>query len=185
MDRDHEVEGLMIVAKLMCAAARTAPKGRGMDLLETAILTGDDKNRVADKMREIGTEVKQPFFIRDADNLNASPAAVLLGTRLKPMGLDFYCQMCGHKTCKETEQAGSVCIFNSNDLGIATGSAVAVAARHHIDCRIMYTIGIAARDLGLMGNDVRIAMGIPLSVTGKNVFFDREKKKKNEEEEKK
>ncbi|MFH1740488.1 MAG: DUF2148 domain-containing protein [bacterium] len=177
MDRSHEVEGLMMVAKLMCAAARTAPKGRGVDLLVTHILTGEEKSSVAAHMREIGTKVKQPFFLRDADNLDAAPAAVLLGTRVEPMGVDFYCDMCGFGSCQQTKERGGICIFNSHDLGIAVGSAASVASRHHIDCRIMYTIGIAARDLNLLGEGIRIAMGIPLSVTGKNIFFDREKKK--------
>lgn len=176
MQAEHEIEGLLTVAKLMCAAARTAPKARGVDLLVTSILSSEEKQRVSAKMRQIGTATQKPFFLRDADNLDASPAAVLLGTKLQPMNLDFYCGMCGHNSCQETKDLNGVCIFNSHDLGLAVGSAASVAARHHIDCRIMYTVGIAARDLGLLGQDVRIAMGIPLSVTGKNIFFDREKK---------
>jgi len=177
MDQGHEIEGLLMVAKLMCAAARTAPKARGTDLLVTRILSGEEKSRVSAKMREIAkTSEKTAFFARDADNLDAAPAAVLLGTRLDPIGLDFYCNMCGYGSCEKTKEAGGVCIFNSHDLGLAVGSAVSVAARHHIDCRTMYTVGIAARDLRLLGEGIRIAMGIPLSVTGKNIFFDREKK---------
>jgi uncharacterized ferredoxin-like protein len=37
----------------------------------------------------------------------------------------------------------------------------------------MYSIGRAAMDLGLFSKDVKQALGIPLSVTGKNPFFDR------------
>jgi uncharacterized ferredoxin-like protein len=37
----------------------------------------------------------------------------------------------------------------------------------------MFSVGRAAVELGLLGPDVKIAMGIPLSVTGKNPFFDR------------
>jgi uncharacterized ferredoxin-like protein len=176
MDRGHEIEGLMTVAQLMCVAARTAPKARGTDLLVTSILAGEDKSRVSAKMREIGNTTKKDLFLRDADNLDAAPAAVLLGTRLEPIGLDFYCNMCQHGSCQQTRETGRVCVFNSHDLGLAVGSAVSVAARHHIDCRIMYTVGIAARDLLLLGKDIRIVMGIPLSVTGKNIFFDRGKK---------
>lgn len=177
MNREHEIEGLMTVAKLMCAAARTAPKARGKDLLVTRILSETDKSQVSAKMREIAkTSQKAAFFARDADNLDAATAAVLLGTRLEPAQLDFYCDMCGYGSCQQTKEAGGVCIFNSHDLGLAIGSAVSVAARHHIDCRVMYTVGIAARDLRLLGEGIRIAMGIPLSVTGKNIFFDREKK---------
>lgn len=42
-----------------------------------------------------------------------------------------------------------------------------------IDNRIMYTAGIAAKEMGLLGQDVRIILTIPLTVTGKNPFFDR------------
>ena len=59
------------------------------------------------------------------------------------------------------------------DLGIALGSAASVAADHRADCRIMYTIGKAAVRLGLLGPEVEIAHGIPLSVTGKSIYFDR------------
>ena len=158
MDRAHEIEGLLTVAKLMCAAARTAPKGKGMDLLETHILIGDEKIKVSARMREIAEKVKQPFFARDADNLDAASAAVLIGTGEQTMGLDFYCGLCGFDSCKATKEAGGLCIFNSHDLGIAVGSAASVAAAHHIDCRIMYTIGMATRDLGLMGDKMRIIM---------------------------
>jgi uncharacterized ferredoxin-like protein len=39
------------------------------------------------------------------------------------------------------------------------------------DNRIMYRAGVAARDMGLVDWD--FVMGIPLSATGKNIFFDR------------
>ncbi len=181
MDRSHEVEGLLTVAKLMCAAARTAPKAKGRDLLTTGILEGEPKREVSAKMREIGEKTKQVFFLRDAANLDAAPAAVLLGTAMETMGLDFYCGLCGHPSCKATRESGGTCVFNGHDLGIAVGSAVSVAAAHHIDCRVMYSIGMASRDLGLPAPDLRIVIGIPLSVTGKNIFFDRENPRKPDE----
>ncbi len=47
-----------------------------------------------------------------------------------------------------------------------------------VDNRIMYTVGQAVLEMGLLGEEVKIAYGIPLSVSAKNPFFDREKKKK-------
>jgi uncharacterized ferredoxin-like protein len=44
---------------------------------------------------------------------------------------------------------------------------------HRIDNRIMYSVGKAALDLGLLGKEAVVAYGIPLSATGKNPFFDR------------
>jgi uncharacterized ferredoxin-like protein len=69
--------------------------------------------------------------------------------------------------------AGGICAFNSGDLGIALGSAVSRAADLRIDNRILFTAGKAAVELGMFGDDIRIAYGIPLSVSGKNPFFDR------------
>jgi uncharacterized ferredoxin-like protein len=37
----------------------------------------------------------------------------------------------------------------------------------------MYSIGYAALELRLLGDDVRQAVGIPLPITGKSPFFDR------------
>ena len=57
------------------------------------------------------------------------------------------------------------------DLGVAIGSAVKMAGECHIDNRIMYTIGAAVKELNLLQSD--IILGIPLSVKGKNIFYDR------------
>jgi len=57
------------------------------------------------------------------------------------------------------------------DLGIALGSAVKMASELNVDNRIMYTVGAAAKDLQIMDADGMV--GIPLSMTGKNIFFDR------------
>ncbi|MCX8107770.1 MAG: ferredoxin domain-containing protein [Verrucomicrobiae bacterium] len=56
---------------------------------------------------------------------------------------------------------------------MAACSAAAVASRHYIDNRLMYSIGRAAIQLGLFNDKVKQALGVPLSVTGKNPFFDR------------
>ena len=67
---------------------------------------------------------------------------------------------------------GPVCMFQAIDLGIALSSACSVAARFHVDNRMMYTIGGPARKLAWMTSQVII--GIPLSCAGKNIYFDRD-----------
>ena len=57
------------------------------------------------------------------------------------------------------------------DLGIALGSAVKVASDLNVDNRIMYSIGLAAKKMNLLEADE--IQGIPLSIKGKNIFFDR------------
>ena len=71
----------MSVAKAMMSAARTAPKGCGVDNLEIAALGLSRLSRLARKMREIGERDSKAFFLRDADNVENSQAVVLIGTR--------------------------------------------------------------------------------------------------------
>ncbi len=169
-----EVAALKQVAQLMCLAARTAPKGKGADNLSIVIVEGADKDRLAAEMRRIGDETELEFFNRDAGNVDAAPVVVLLGTRIERIGVPN-CGFCGFKDCEDNAAHDGICAFNTGDLGIAVGSAVSVAALHHADNRVMFTAGKAAMRLGLLGEGVRIAYGIPLSGTGKNPFFDREK----------
>ena len=74
------------------------------------------------------------------------------------------------QTAAAADYPGPNCIFKITDLGIATGSAVKCAASHNIDNRVMYTAGVAARRLGLM-EDCTVVYGIPLKVSGKDIFF--------------
>jgi uncharacterized ferredoxin-like protein len=57
------------------------------------------------------------------------------------------------------------------DLGIALGSAVKVAGDLNVDSRIMRSVGETAENLKLMNADY--VVGIPISIQGKNIFFDR------------
>lgn len=173
LNPEQNAEYVVEVARRMCVAARTAPKARGADNLVTAILVaGPERDALAAEMRRYGEAAGAPFFARDAANLEAAPACVLIGTRLQRLGIPG-CNLCGYDGCAASEGAGARCAYNAGDLGIAVGSAVSVAADCRVDSRVMYTIGISAVNLGLLGADVKIAFGIPLSATGKNPFFDR------------
>jgi uncharacterized ferredoxin-like protein len=167
-----ETPGLKSAAETICVAARTAPKGKGKDLLVTALITGGEKDLLQARMRLIGERDNVPFFLRDAGNLDHAPVVVLIGTRKEPLQLPA-CGYCGFADCEDMLNAGGTCSFNAGDLGIAVGSAVSVAADLRIDNRIMYTAGKAAIELGFLGEGVLIAYAIPLSAKGKNPFFDR------------
>ncbi|MFH2202324.1 MAG: DUF2148 domain-containing protein [Elusimicrobiota bacterium] len=167
---------LQDVAAHMCVAARTAPKTKGKDFLIITALTKADKNRVIAGMRRTAKREKRPGYARDAGNLKGVDHVVVLGVKSAAAGLD--CGFCGRRTCKDLKRARGVCAFNSIDLGIALGSSAALAARFHVDNRLMYSIGKTAMDLGLLGRGVVQAIGIPLAATGKSPFFDRESKKK-------
>ena len=173
----HEDEvkdkSLRRVAELMLIAARTAPKGRGMDHLHMAILEGKDIQNVSDKMMEIGEKTGAHYFSRDAKNILASPVLVIMGTRISSLGLT-HCGNCGFSDCDEKNQNPDIpCAFNTGDLGIAIGSAVGIAMDNRVDNRIMFTVGKAVLALGIFDPDVRVIYGIPLSSTSKNPFFDR------------
>ncbi len=174
MKRSEELEksAATRVAEFMAASARTAPKGRGIDNIEVISIDDESwKKKIIDTMMAIASKEDRPSFARDAGSISLSPAIIIIGVRSNPAGLN--CGFCGYGACDSLKKAGGVCSFNSIDLGISTASAVEMAASFHIDNRIMYSIGRAALDLKLFSADVKQALGIPLSVTGKSPFFDR------------
>ena len=170
---DIEREAVLATARRMCAAARTAPKAKGIDHIETMILTDGDKDRVADELERLSEPLQYRFFLRDAGNVRAAQALVLIGVREDQRGLNAGCRHCHFEDCADCARKGGVCVYDPMDLGIAIGSAVAVAADDRVDNRVLFSAGRAAMSLALMGGDVRMVMGIPLSIKGKNPFFDR------------
>ncbi len=164
-------ETVLRIAEAMCLAARTAPKAKGLDLLELAVVDGEEIGKLSAKMKELGESLKRPGLLRDAENIKHAEAIVLLGTKTRTLGLD--CGFCGRPSCAAAEKDKVVCAYNPNDLGIALGSAVSVAADNRLDCRVMYSVGKAALALGWFGKETVIALGIPLSASAKNPFFDR------------
>ena len=138
-----EKKAVLTVAELMAAAARTAPKGCGIDNLEILLVTDSEKDRLAEKMREIGKDKGIDFFVRDGYCVDASGVVVLIGTRIKPIQCPN-CGYCGYADCAENRASNGVCSFNTGDLGIAIGSAVSVAADHRCDNRVLFSAGKAA-----------------------------------------
>jgi len=174
-----ETEGLMQVANLMVISARTAPKAHGDDDILTMILTGKEKDSVADEMDKRGNQTGIENWKRDADNVKMSCVLVLIGVDgFKSIGVN--CGGCGFKNCKEfkmatkntgTDYDGQNCVFKVMDLGIALGSAVKTASMMNVDNRMFFHAGAAAKRLGFL--KCSLVVGIPISATGKNVFFDR------------
>ncbi|MGM0441011.1 MAG: ferredoxin domain-containing protein [Elusimicrobiota bacterium] len=165
-------KGVRDVANFMAIAARTAPKARGRDNLVIKIFKKNELKELADNMIETGKKTSRPqTFKRDADNIEKADCLLLLATRYSTLELD--CGFCGKNTCLKAKESHITCAYNSGDLGIAVGSAVAKASDFHIDNRIMYTVGYTVKKLNLLGKDIAMALGIPLSATGKNIFFDR------------
>ncbi len=179
-----EQEAARLAASLMAAAARTAPKARGLDSIQTLIVDGEDLETLAAAMEEKGREKgsKTAFFARDAQGVRSAAAVLLIGVTGEPKkpNSPLDCGACGYSGCAEFLGAkksegedfrGPLCLFQSLDLGIALGSAARTAGALNIDNRMMYSLGAAARRLKLLDCDVVI--GFPLSVTGKSPYFDR------------
>ncbi len=55
--------------------------------------------------------------------------------------------------------------------GVALGVAAKAAAEMNIDNRLFYSAGAAAMSLGFLEADMIV--GLPLSISAKNIFFDR------------
>lgn len=165
---------VLLIAKQMMLAARTAPKARGIDNLSIAIIEGNIIVEIANKMKQIGEQSGMKIYERDADNILQSDCVLIIGTKISPLGL-VKCGMCGFEKCseKQIQNPETPCVFNTGDLGIAIGSAVSIAIDNRVDNRVMYTIGQAVIELGILGREVKIIYGIPLSATSKNPFFDR------------
>ena len=79
-ERDIRHEHVLDVARQMMTAARTAPKGKGVDIIEVALVTGDDVKVLSDKMVAMVEEHGMKFFLRDADNILSAEGIVLIGT---------------------------------------------------------------------------------------------------------
>ena len=161
------------VAQEMCAAIRTAPKTRGLDYIDCCIVTGDELQALANKMEELGNATGASSLIRDAGNVRVSHAVVLAGVRNVYRGLKGLCRYCGFADCDACSNAGGTCVYGPMDLGIAVGAAVALAAAHHIDNRVMFSAGRAAMELGYLDKEFGCVLAIPLSVSGKSPYFDR------------
>ena len=163
-------------AELMAVSARTAPKTAGQDYVEIKVIGGDKIEKLADEMINYGKESGKGNFDRDGENVRNSEQVILLSlNEAAVIGLD--CGACGFDKCEELklksgpEFDGPICAWRLMDLGIALGSAVKTASLLNVDNRIMYRIGVAAKKMGLIEGE--IVVGVPISASGKNIYFDR------------
>ena len=162
-ERDARHEHILQVARQMMTAARTAPKGKGIDIIEVALITDEEIKQLSDTMIAMVEEHGMKFFLRDADNILSAE---------QTQGLN--CGHCGFTTCVGRTE-GVPCALNSIDVGIAIGSACAMAADLRVDTRVMFSAGLAAQRLNWL-KDCKMVMAIPVSASSKNPFFDRKPK---------
>jgi len=177
-----ESDAIQTVAGLMALAARTAPKAVGLDSVAIGIVNAKDRGKIAERMVAIADETGMDFFRVNAEQVKASDALVLIGVDGKT-ALGLNCGGCGFASCEAMTKAGAAakgkkadypgpnCVFKVTDLGIAVGSAVKTASIHNADNRIMYSVGVAAMQLGVI-KGCSIVYGIPLKASGKSIYFD-------------
>jgi uncharacterized ferredoxin-like protein len=189
------LDALRHVAKLCATAAMTAPKSGGQlflrggkPFIETVIV--EDKptlTRLAEWLRARGNKLREPIWYRDADTAEKLDLVLFIGlAKWYPPLYD--CGACGYPTCGEFtknaarqrtaapgaddwEFAGPICQLRCVDLGIAVGSAAKAASLNNIDTRCQTRIAAAARHLGIIEADLAVALS--MSVTHKNIFFDK------------
>ncbi len=170
-------EAIELIGQLMAVSAVTAPKSKGENFVTVELITGKKLKKIGEAMIERGKKANDPFYIRDGESVLKSDGMLLIGVKdAKPVGLN--CGGCGFERCIREEETkemrdfkAPVCMLRILDMGIAIGSAVKTASIHNVDNRIMYRAAVVARELGY--TDADIVMGIPFSVSGKNIFFDR------------
>lgn len=178
-ERDLRPEVVRSLAEAVMVAARTAPKAKGRDLVEIAMVTEDDIYALAAAMRRVSERTGLKFLLRDADNIERAQAVILIGTREAGSVCGLNCGYCGSATC-EAKPCEVPCVMNSIDVGIAIGSACAKVADLRLDSRVMFSVGWAAKLEGVMP-DVDQIIAIPLSASSKNIFFDRQSSRPAEE----
>jgi uncharacterized ferredoxin-like protein len=181
------------VAQLCAVAAMTAPKSGGQlfvkgakPFIETVIIDERDTLRqLADWLRARGTKLKDPIWFRDADTAEKLDLVLFIGlAKWYPPLYD--CGACGYATCAEFLRAapaqhtaeaedwefpGPICQLRCIDLGIAVGSAAKMASLNNVDARCQTRIAAAARHLGVIQADLAVALS--MSVSHKNIFFDK------------
>ncbi|MEY8339150.1 DUF2148 domain-containing protein [Lachnospiraceae bacterium 62-35] len=199
MEYGIEKSAVRTVAELAALAARTAPKSHGVDHFSICLANKDEIRQLGERMIEIGKEKEAQLLQKgehfaskakatamdwhsDGECVGASDEILLIGLNgRKPVPKN--CGLCGYATCGEMLKApianagwpGPFCANLMVDLGIAISSAASVLVRHHVDNRMFFKVGLAAKDLGMMP-ECNCIIALAMSATGKNSYFDRPEK---------
>lgn len=82
-ERDTRHERVIQAANAMMTAARTAPKGKGFDMVEIKLITDEDIQTLSTAMLAYSEKTGMMFITRDAQNILHAEAILLIGTRQK------------------------------------------------------------------------------------------------------
>ena len=92
-ERASRHEHVLDVARQMMTAARTAPKGKGVDIIEIAMVTGDDLKVLSDKMVAMVEEHGMKFFLRDAANILQAECVIIIVDLFSKRKLAMLCAL--------------------------------------------------------------------------------------------
>ena len=109
-ERDSRHGQVLAAARQIMTAARTAPKAKGVDIIEIALVEGDDLRYLSEKMIAMVEEHGMKFFLRDADNLNQAECVILIGTHSLTHGLN--CAHCGYSNCGDKLTICFICFIS-------------------------------------------------------------------------
>ena len=99
-ERESRHEHVLHVARQMMTAARTAPKGKGVDIIEIAMVTDGDINILSEMMVKMVAEHGMKFFLRDAENILNAECVLLRYTSGLLVSRRISCRAPGYKrTC--------------------------------------------------------------------------------------
>ena len=170
-ERDLRANTVKALAEAVMTAARTAPKAKGRDLVEVAMITDEDIEHLSQTMIQMSEESGLKFLLRDAANILQAEAVIIIGIKQENSVCGLNCGYCGYASC-EAKPECTPCMMNGVDVGIAIGSACSKIADLRLDSRVLFSAGWAAKRLDLLqGADLVFA--IPVTAASKNPFFDR------------
>lgn len=170
-ERDLRANIVKALAEAVMTAARTAPKAKGRDLVEVAMITDEDIKHLSQTMIQMSEESGLKFLLRDAANILQAEAVIIIGIKQENSVCGLNCRYCGYASC-EAKPECTPCMMNGVDVGIAIGSACSKIADLRLDSRVLFSAGWAAKRLDLLqGADLIFA--IPVTAASKNPFFDR------------
>lgn len=83
-ERNDRKNRVLAAAGQMMTAARTAPKAKGSDIIEVAIVEGEDLEILSTEMKRLGQIKNRPGLLRDAENILRGQCVMLVGVRPMP-----------------------------------------------------------------------------------------------------
>ena len=91
-ERDIRNQSVLEAAHQIMVAARTAPKGKGIDIIEIITVTDEDIKQISEHLKVMSKETGMKFLLRDAENILQAEAMILIGTKKQNQGLNCaYC----------------------------------------------------------------------------------------------